>query len=89
MSRPLRVSGRREARTFAANAVMLSYFERFGRFPTGEDRFWQLDRFELLDLIGEIELKLGAAFRDSDIEFLEDADDLVQRGALVLMRARR
>ncbi len=35
------------------------------------------------------ELKLGAAFRDADIEFLEDADDLVHRAALVLMRARR
>ena len=85
----LPVTGRREARALAANAVLLSYFERFGKFPSDQDRLWQLDPFERLDLIGDIELKLGAAFRDVDIEFLEDADDLVHRAALVLMRARR
>jgi hypothetical protein len=85
----LPVTGRREARALAANAVLLSYFERFGKFPSDQDRLWQLDPFERLDLIGDIELKLGAAFRDADIEFLEDADDLVHRAALVLMRARR
>jgi hypothetical protein len=85
----LPVTGRREARALAANAVLLSYFERFGKFPSNQDRLWQLDPFERLDLIGDIELKLGAAFRDADIEFLEDADDLVHRAALVLMRARR
>jgi hypothetical protein len=85
----LPVTGRREARALAANAVQLSYFERFGKFPSDQDRLWQLDPFDRLDLIGDIELKLGAAFRDADIEFLEDADDLVHRAALVLMRARR
>jgi hypothetical protein len=85
----LPVTGRREARALAANAVLLSYFERFGKFPSDQDRLWQLDPFERLDLIGDIELKLGAAFRDADIEFLEDTDDLVHRAALVLMRARR
>jgi hypothetical protein len=85
----LPVTGRREARALAANAVLLSYFERFGKFPSDQDRLWQLDPFDRLDLIGDIELKLGAAFRDADIEFLEDADDLVHRAALVLMRARR
>jgi hypothetical protein len=85
----LPVTGGREARALAANAVLLSYFERFGKFPSDQDRLWQLDPFDRLDLIGDIELKLGAAFRDADIEFLEDADDLVHRAALVLMRARR
>lgn len=85
----LRVTGRREARALAANAVLLSFFERHGKFPAAEDRLWQIDPFERLDLIGDVELKLGAAFRDADIEFLEDADDLVHRAALVLMRARR
>jgi hypothetical protein len=85
----LPVTGRREARALAANAVLLSYFERFGKFPSDQDRLWQLDPFDRLDLIGDIELKLGAAFRDADIEFLEDADGLVHRAALVLMRARR
>lgn len=85
----LRVTGRREANTLAANAVLLSYFERFGKFPSSEDRLWQLDPFERLDLIGDIELKLGTAFRDADIEFLDDADDLIGRAASVLMRAQR
>ncbi|MCL4852450.1 MAG: hypothetical protein KJZ78_13845 [Bryobacteraceae bacterium] len=85
----LRVTGRREARTLAANAVLLSFFERYGKFPAPEDRLWQIDPFERLDLIGDIELKLGAAFRDSDIELLEHPDDLIERGASVLMRRRR
>jgi hypothetical protein len=85
----LRVAGRREARALAANAVLLSFFERYGKFPAAEDRLWQIDPFERLDLIGDIELKLGAAFRDADIEFLEHPDDLIERGASVLMRARR
>jgi hypothetical protein len=89
MSVPLRVTGQREARALAANAVLLSFFERFGRFPGPDDRMWQLDPFEQLDLIGDIELKLGATFHDADIEFLEDAEDLIHRAALVLMRARR
>ncbi len=85
----LRVTGRREARALAANAVLLSFFERFGKFPNPDDRLWQLDPFELLEFVGEIELKLGAAFRDADIEFLEHPNDLIKRGALVLMRACR
>lgn len=85
----LRVAGRREARALAANAVLLSFFERYGKFPDPDDRLWQIDPFERLDLIGAIELKLGAAFRDADIEFLEHPDDLIDRGASVLMRARR
>lgn len=89
MSAALRVTGRREARALAANAVLLSFFERFGKLPNPDDRLWRLDPFELLELVGEIELKLGAAFRDADIEFLEHPSDLIERGALVLMRARR
>ncbi len=85
----LRVTGRREARVLAANAVLLSFFERYGKFPGPADRLWEIDPFERLDLIGEIEMKLGAAFRDADIEFLEHPDDLIERGASVLMRARR
>ncbi len=89
MSTALPVKGRREARTLAANAVLLSFYERFGKFPAPEDRLWEIDPFDRLDLIGDIELKLGAVFRDADIEFLEHPDDLIERGASVLMRARR
>lgn len=89
MTAPLPVTGRREARALAANAVLLSFFERFGKLPTSDDRLWEIDPFERLDLIGDIELKLGAAFRDADIEFLDDADDLIRRAASVLMRAQR
>jgi hypothetical protein len=89
MSTALRVKGRREARTLAANAVLLSFYERFGKFPAPEDHLWEIDPFDRLGLIGDIELKPGAVFRDADIEFLEHPDDLIERGATVLMRARR
>jgi len=89
MTAPLPVTGRREACALAANAVLLSFFERFGKFPTPHDHLWQLDPFEKLELVGDIELKLGAAFRDADIEFLEDAGDLIRRAASLLMRAQR
>ena len=85
----LRITCRREVRALAANAVLLSFFERYGKLPTSDDRLWEIDPFERLDLIGDIELKLGAAFRDADIEFLDDADDLIRRAASVLMRAQR
>jgi hypothetical protein len=89
MTSPLRVIGRLEARTRAANAVRLSFFERFGKFPAPDDQLWEIDPFERLDLIGDIELKLGVAFIDADIEFLEHPSDLIERGAFILMRARR
>jgi hypothetical protein len=89
MTAPLPVTGRREARALAANAVHLAFFERFGTFPSPDDLLWQLDPFDRLDLVGDIELKLGIAFRDADIEFLEHPNDLIERGASVLMRARR
>ena len=61
----LPVTGRREARALAANAVLLSYFERFGKFPSDQDRLWQLDPFERLDLVrarlGTDAVALGAA----------------------------
>jgi hypothetical protein len=85
----LQATCRCEARVLAANAVLLSFFERYGKFPAPDDRLWEIDPFERLDLIGDIELKLGVAFRDADIEFLEDADTLIQRATSVLMRAQR
>ena len=85
----LRLNDRLEARMLAANAVRLAFFEHFGTFPSPDDRLWQLDPFERLELVGDIELKLGVAFRDADIEFLEHPYDLIERGAAVLMGARR
>ena len=89
MSTPLRVTGRRDAHALATNAVLLAFFERFGKFPRPHDRLWRLDPFERLELVGGIELKLGVAFEDADIEFLEHPDDLIERGTSVLMRAHR
>jgi hypothetical protein len=89
MTTPLRVADRREARALAANAVCLSFFERFGAFPQSDDRLWQLNPTERLALVGDIEIKLGVAFRDADVEFLEHPDDLIERGAFILMSARR
>lgn len=89
MSAPVRITGPREAHAVATNAVLLTFFERFGKFPRPHDRLWRLDPFERLELVGDIELKLGVAFQDADIEFLEHPHDLIERGASVLMRMRR
>lgn len=89
MSTPVRVAADREAHAIATNAVLLTFFERFGTLPRPDDRLWRLDPFEQLQVVGAIELKLGIAFEDADIEFLEHPDDLIERGASVLMRTRR
>lgn len=89
MSTSLRVTGRRDAHALATNAVLLAFFERFGKLPCPHDRLWRLDPFERLEFVGDIELKLGAAFQDAEIEFLEHPDDLIKRGTSVLMRMRR
>jgi hypothetical protein len=88
MSAPLRIAGHRDAHAVATNAVLLSFFERFGTLPRRGDRLWRLDPLNDSKFVVEIELKLGAAFKDADIEFLERPDDLIERGASVLMRAR-
>ena len=89
MSPPVNTGAQREAHAIATNAVLLTFFERFGTLPRPEDRLWRLDPFERLELVGDIELKLGAAFEDADIEFLERPEDLIERGTSILMRARR
>ena len=38
------------------------------------------------DFVGDVELKLGVAFRDEDVEFLETPSDLIERGAEILIR---
>jgi hypothetical protein len=88
MSAPLGVAERRDAHVVATNAVLLTLFERFGTLPRADDRLWRLDPLNDSKFVVEIELKLGAAFKDADIEFLERPDDLIERGASVLMRAR-
>lgn len=86
MNAPLLVAERLEARALAANAVRSAFFERFGEDPSPDDRLWQIDPFVRLEFVGDVELKLGVAFRDEDIEFLETPDDLIERGAEILMR---
>lgn len=89
MSTSIPVSGHRDAHAVATNAVLLTFFEKFGTLPRPDDRLWRIDPFERLELVGDIELKLGVAFDDADIEFLEHPADLIARGASVLMRDRR
>jgi hypothetical protein len=89
MSTAVRAAGRRDAQAIVTNAVLLTFFERFGTLPRPDDRLWRLDPFEWLQFVGDIELKLGIAFEDADIEFLEHPSDLIERGALVLMRAHQ
>ena len=86
MNAPILITERLEARALAANAVRAAYFERFGEDPSPEDRLWQIDPFVRLEFVGDVELKLGIAFRDEDIEFLETPDDLIERGADILIR---
>lgn len=86
MIAPLLIAEQLEARALAANAVRSAFFERFGENPSADDRLWQIDPFVRLELVGDVELKLGVAFRDEDIEFLETPDDLIERGAEILMR---
>lgn len=89
MSAPLLIARRLEARALVANAVRLAFFERYGGPPLPGIPLWEMDSLERLDLIGDVELKLGVAFRDEDIEFLETPDDLVERGVAVLMGGGR
>lgn len=88
MSAPVLITGHHEAHALATNAVLLTFFERFGTLPRPDDRLWRLDPFERFELVGDVELKLGVAFDDADIEFLEHPTDLIERGASVLMRVR-
>ena len=46
----------------------------------------KLDPVARLDFVGDVELKLGVAFRDEDVEFLETPSDLIERGAEILIR---
>jgi hypothetical protein len=86
MIAPLDVAERLEARALAANAVRAAFYERFGEHPSAEDRLWQIDPIARLDFVGDVELKLGVAFRDEDVEFLETPSDLIDRGAEILIR---
>ena len=89
MSAPLVAAARLEARALVANAVRLAFFERYGESPNPDDRLWELDPFDRLGLVCDVELKLGVAFRDEDIEFLETPDDLIDRGVAVLLGGGR
>ena len=82
----LMIAKRLQARALAANAVSASFYERFGEHPCAEDRLWQIDPTARLDFVGDVELKLGVAFRDEDVEFLETPSDLIERGAEILIR---
>lgn len=86
MNAPLLVTEYQETRALVANAVQHAFLERFGEAPDPADRLWERGSLERLALIGDVEAKLGVSFRDEDIEFLDTADDLVERGVAVLMR---
>ena len=89
MSAPLLVAERREARLLSSRAVGLVFQERFGRQPRRSAPLYDMDPFARLALVAEIELKLGVAFSDEDVEFIETEGDLITRGAAALVRAGR
>jgi len=86
MIAPLLIANRLEARALVANAVRSAFYERFGDNPSCDDRLWQIDPLSRLDFVSDVELKLGVAFRDEDLEFLETPSDLIERGAEILIR---
>jgi hypothetical protein len=88
MNAPLLAVEWLEARALAANSVRSAFFERFGSLPCDDDRLWELKPDDWYGLVADIELKLGVAFRDEDIEFLETPNDLVERATAVLAGAR-
>jgi len=87
MNAPLLAAERREARLLSARAVGLVFQERFGRPPRRSAPLYDMDPFARLALIGEIEVRLGIAFSDEDVEFIETEGDLITRGAAALVRA--
>lgn len=86
MNAALLVTEHQETWALVANAVRLAHAERFGAVPSPADRLWDLGESERLNLIDDVEAKLGVEFRDEDIEFLDTAEELVARGVAVLMR---
>jgi len=87
MNAPLLVAERREARLLSARAVTLVFRERFGRAPRRSAPLYEMDPLARLELVSEIEVKLGVSFSDEDVEFVETEGDLIERGAAALMRA--
>ena len=87
MNAPLLVAERREARLLSARAVSLVFKERFGRPPRRSAPLYDMDPLARLQLVSEIEVKLGVCFSDEDVEFVETEGDLIERGAAALMRA--
>lgn len=86
MSAPLLVAERREARLLARRAVAVVFNEQLGRGPRRSEPLYGLDPMARLALVSGIERQLGIAFTDEDIEFIETEADLVERGAVALMR---
>ena len=86
MNAPLMIAERLEARALAANAVRSAFYDRFGENPSADERLGRIDPAARLGLVGDVELKLGVAFRNEDIEFLETPADLIERGAEILIR---
>lgn len=87
MNAPLLAAERREARLLSARVVTLVFRERFGRAPRRSAPLYDMDPLARLQLVSEIEVKLGVSFSDEDVEFVETEGDLIERGAAALMRA--
>src|SRR5689334_14925626 len=76
---PLLVTERREARLLSARAVALVLQERFGRPLRRSAPLYDMDPITRRLLVAEVELKLGVAFSEDDIEFIETEGDLIVR----------
>ena len=87
MNAPLLSAERREARCLARCAVTTVFNKQLGRGPRRSEPLYSLERDAWLVLISAIEQQLGITFTDEDIEFVETETDLVERGAVALMRS--
>jgi hypothetical protein len=88
MNAPLLIAQRLETRALVANAVRIAIAARFGE-ARPDTALWAIEPLKRLDLICDVEAKLGVVFRDEDLEFLETPDDLVDRGVAILVGCER
>jgi hypothetical protein len=86
---PLLIAQRLETRALVANAVRAAFIRFLGSASLPELPLWTIEPLKRLDLICDVEAKLGVSFRDEDIEFLETPEDLVERGVAILAGCER
>ncbi|MBI2717251.1 MAG: hypothetical protein HY245_00680 [Rhizobiales bacterium] len=89
MNPPLLIAHCQVTLARVSNMIHLAYAQHFGEPPAPDDRLWDRGVDEWFSLIADVEGRLGVTFHDSDIEFLDTIDDLVECGVALLLRDRQ